>query len=951
MAVTLILGAILSLFCADAHAQRIETTERASELITPESAEISAEIIGHTALTTFDLVFTNNDDRPLEGDFVFPLKRGQRVTAYAIEIEGVLRAAVPIENARPTVVYDAPGAEAAASSRPPTDDANFRGRFGVISPSATRRVRFSYQEEISEQTDPPTYRLPLSFPRRLKHFKLSFNVHGTHNEAPEVRTSLELPLPPWRDGQFFEIERADYDARGSLDLVLPKSDEPTVITGRFGGKEYFYADVPSSPILFSRPAPHTVALVWDASASGRERDHAKEFALLDAWFAELKDVEIKLIELRDHATAATSFAVKDGDWSALRKQLEQTQYDGGTSLDGLKDDPKVDAWVIVTDGLFNFGAGATTTKLALHNPVHTISATAGANIDWLRNIAAQHDGEFIDLLDLTPAKAAYALQTHSLRILGVDIEDGGVSEIHPAVGAPVNADAFHLSGVIQKPNTTVKLLVGNTRADAQRLEFHVTSGSDPSELPSLLWAEGELRHLGMDAEANRDAIRRVAQTFRIGTSTTPLTVLENVDDYLREGVAPPDDLKSAWMARREAAENTERLEREQHLQYVVSAFQRRAAWWRGATSGQPVEALPGNQENQNGSRAASIPGPPSSPSSGDPAAVAASQNPVLTTALQASASAPGSRADTIHLTAWSPENNYADELRRTPKDAQYSRYLELVLDHRREPAFYLACAEFFIANGNADIGLRILSNLAELGVDDAMVLRLLGSRLQLAGRPDLAIEPYRRVVLLRPEEPQSLRDLALAYQEAGQPQEAVNTLWKIVTQSWDARFPEVELIALAELNAIAATSPKPLDLSAMDRRLIRNLPMDLRVVLTWDAGDADLDLWVTDPDRETAKYDSPQTHQGGRLSRDFTGGFGPEEFDLRNAKPGTYTIKLNFNGDRRQSALSPITAQVKAITDFGTPQQKVKNFTVTLSQQQEIISVGAIDILPKKPKR
>ena len=104
----------------------------------------------------------------------------------------------------------------------------------------------------------------------------------------------------------------------------------------------------------------------------------------------------------------------------------------------------------------------------------------------------------------------------------------------------------------------------------------------------------------------------------------------------------------------------------------------------------------------------------------------------------------------------------------------------------------------------------------------------------------------------------------------------------LALRPWE-RFPEVELIALAELNAIvattaAATASAPLDTSRIDPRLLKNLPPDLRATLTWDADNADIDLWVTDPNGERAFYGHALTHQGGRLSRDITSGYGPEEF-------------------------------------------------------------------------
>lgn len=86
------------------------------------------------------------------------------------------------------------------------------------------------------------------------------------------------------------------------------------------------------------------------------------------------------------------------------------------------------------------------------------------------------------------------------------------------------------------------------------------------------------------------------------------------------------------------------------------------------------------------------------------------------------------------------------------------------------------------------------------------------------------------------------------------------------------------------------------------------------------------------------------------MSRDFTGGFGPEEFTLRNAKAGAYTVKINYHGDRRQITLGPVTAEVRLITGFGTVRQQEKRLTVRLKEAQETLAVGSIEIGAKSAK-
>ena len=89
------------------------------------------------------------------------------------------------------------------------------------------------------------------------------------------------------------------------------------------------------------------------------------------------------------------------------------------------------------------------------------------------------------------------------------------------------------------------------------------------------------------------------------------------------------------------------------------------------------------------------------------------------------------------------------------------------------------------------------------------ILRILGYRLLQAQQPKLAVAVFRKVLDLSPEEPQSYRDLGLALNADGQPQKAIDMLYEVVVRPWHNRFPEIELITLAELNAAAQPVASP----------------------------------------------------------------------------------------------------------------------------------------------
>jgi len=87
---------------------------------------------------------------------------------------------------------------------------------------------------------------------------------------------------------------------------------------------------------------------------------------------------------------------------------------------------------------------------------------------------------------------------------------------------------------------------------------------------------------------------------------------------------------------------------------------------------------------------------------------------------------------------------------------------------------------------------------------------------------------------------------------------------------------------------------------------------------------------VDEPNGERAIYNNPRTAIGGRLSDDMIQGFGPEEYLLRRAPRGTYTVQANvYSADRlNPNGASRITAHL--IRDFGRESERVEVIDVEL---------------------
>jgi tetratricopeptide (TPR) repeat protein len=298
----------------------------------------------------------------------------------------------------------------------------------------------------------------------------------------------------------------------------------------------------------------------------------------------------------------------------------------------------------------------------------------------------------------------------------------------------------------------------------------------------------------------------------------------------------------------------------------------------------------------------------------------------------------------IALRPWSPDSPYIRRMKEARAEDLYRIYLDERPDYENSAAFFLDVSYQLTERGQEDLSLRVLSNLAEMELGNHQILRVLGYRLLEAGRAGQALVIFKQVLDMADYEPQSYRDLGLAYSAVADRQSAIDALYEVVNRDFDRNFPGVEVIALTEMNAIIASSPVALDTGKIDPRFIADRPIDLRVVLTWDFDNTDIDLHVTDPNGEEAFYSHPLSYQGGRVSPDNTVGYGPEEYSLKIAKPGKYRIDVNFYGHSRQVVSEATTIQLDFFTRWGTKEQKKQSVTMRLKEAKDRILVGEFEV-------
>jgi len=536
-----------------------------------------------------------------------------------------------------------------------------------------------------------------------------------------------------------------------------------------------------------------------------------------------------------------------------------------------------------------------------------------------------------------------------------DVAATGATDVE--IDSPLVADGMlRVAGRMLSPSGSLTITLAVNEAERQ---IAVPLPADGASHPraAAVWAQYRLHRLDADFELHRAEIARLGKRFAIPTRETSLIVLEQASDYLRYDIAPPQELAAEFKRLRENASAGLATSRREHLEAVVRMFEQRKAWWNRPWPVQPPPAKP--ERDMPRPMALEVPPPRMAMAAPAPAPVAAEMRMARSAADQSARRERSERNERserksgaasaepqigIALKKWEPNAPYIARLKAASADTVYAVYLDQRPDNTDSSAFFLDAADILLDKGQRELALRVLSNLAEMDLENRAVLRILGYRLIQAGEPALALPIFEQVLRIAEEEPQSLRDLGLAFAAAGQDQKALDTLYQVLVKPWDGRFPEIEKIVLAEFNAILARSRQALSTSQFDQRLILNMPLDLRVVLTWDADNSDMDLYVTDPSGERCDYSHNLTGQGGAMSRDFVGGYGPEEFSLRRARPGIYRIEANYYGNRQQVVAGATTLQVRLFSGFGTKAQKEQLITLRLKERTETVFVGQFEV-------
>jgi hypothetical protein len=943
---------------------KLSDTDSASSPLIVKRMDYNVKVIGNIATTTLDITFYNDLDRVLDGEFCFPLGEDQSVSYFGMYTDQGLREASVVEKQKARVTYE-------AVIRRKVDPAlleltagnNFRSRIYPIPAKGTKRIVIGFEQKLIEAETGYLYHQPFNFKDKIEELIVRTEVFKQESQ-PELygKEKITLEFDKWQENWKAEKKLTNYLANKPLSFLLPKNDEQQVFIEDKNDDSYFFFTVRPEIVTGKKKMPSKVTLLWDRSGSAEKNDKSTTIACIEAYLQKAGYPMVELVSFSNDIIDHENFEAGAAGFNALSDKMVSMIPDGATQLGCLDlTTYDTDEFILVSDGISNFGKHKIITA---DKPLYTISASPSANYSYLENLSAITGGSFINLTTTNFDKAVNMLSSVKYRFIKAEFDDKELGEVYPSQAVDVNG-SFSMTGQLKNISSEIIMHfgVGNTVLDTKRVVVKHKPG-EYNGMVNKMWAQTKLSELDID-DRNKEEVVELAKEHGIVTRYTSLLILDNVEDYLTYKVVPRDPvMKKEYLARLERTKTDFLTQRKEHIEEVVLQFGELKEWYKtDYTYAKPITEFKANSSSiimadtarlasvnanainsgssmsfnlSNASGAASYNW---SPTDG---AVNAVTNGAYAVAVTATGEEDNAVVADIQLNNWKPKAPYLDELRSVSRKDGYATYLKLKHKYNSTPSFFLDVSDLFMERGEQKLALRILSNIAELQLEDARVLRVLAHRLQQIDENTLAIGVFEDVLKMRAEEPQSYRDLGLAYEQNKDYQKAADVMCKVVNRTWDGRFPEIESLVLVELNHIIFRSPKKLRLDSLDKRLIYNMTCQSRIVINWDTDNCDMDLWVTDANEEKCMYSFPLTQSGGRITNDFTGGYGPEVFMAKKAVHGEYKVDVNYYGNHNESLTGPTTVQAEIYTDYGTPKEKKKVITLRLKDDRETVNLAKV---------
>lgn len=287
---------------------------------------------------------------------------------------------------------------------------------------------------------------------------------------------------------------------------------------------------------------------------------------------------------------------------------------------------------------------------------------------------------------------------------------------------------------------------------------------------------------------------------------------------------------------------------------------------------------------------------------------------------------------------------YLQEIKAVEKSEKWAKYKELQVQYQDHAGFYLDMAQHLFESGYKEEAKLVLTTAAEVLPNNLGIQRTVAYFLEQWGEWKEAITLYEELLKASPVDPVSYRDLALAYNQSGQHQKAVDILYQGIChdqEGYGTWYAAQKEMLLNDLNAIVALHKPSLNLSGIPAALLKALPVDLRVVIQ-GAGGSVFSATIVEPDGKESREWQAQTVNGGYFSNGNGYHQYTKEYQVRNAPKGKYKVRVRYYDYNTNANKQPCIIKLVVYKNFGRADQTVIVQNIMMDNQRGDIEIAEV---------